>query len=301
MSAKAKSYLLLHITVLLFGFTGVLGKLISLESSDIVWFRMGIALATLGIYLSCFPKPKLPSKSFTKVLATGAVIAVHWVFFFESIKVSSVSVALVGITSATLFTALLAPIFTKQKLVLYEILLGILVMIGIGVIFQISTKYHLGIIYSLIAALLASVFTLVNEQFIKEYAPSRVSFWEMFGGWTCISLYYLFAGKFDAQFFNLSGADWFWLIMLGVFCTAFAFVASIRVMEHLPAFTVSISINLEPIYAILLAFVIFDEYELWNFSFVVGASLIVLAIVLNSYFKRRQKRNSTIKASNNAG
>ena len=121
MSAKAKSYLLLHITVLLFGFTGVLGKLISLESSDIVWFRMGIALAALGIYLSCFPKPKLPSKSFTKVLATGAVIAVHWVFFFESIKVSSVSVALVGITSATLFTALLAPIFTKQKLVLYEI------------------------------------------------------------------------------------------------------------------------------------------------------------------------------------
>lgn len=288
MTAKTKSYILLHITVLLFGFTGVLGKLISLGSSDLVWYRMGLAVLALGVFLWFFPKPRLPKTSIKAMLATGGIIALHWILFFESIKQSSVSVALVGVTSTTLFTALLAPLFTKQKMVGYEILLGIMVLVGIGVIFQISTRYHLGIILSVAAALLASVFTLINEQYIKKYAPSRVSFWEMLGGWICISLYFLFRNKFNADFFSVGWEDWIWLLILAVFCTAFAFVASIRVMEHLPAFTVSISINLEPIYAILLAFVIFDEYEMWNASFVLGASIIIAAIALNAWYKNKK-------------
>ncbi|TXC85100.1 DMT family transporter [Luteibaculum oceani] len=294
MPKKTNAYLLLHLTVFLFGFTGVLGKLISVGSSDIVWYRMGIAAIALGLYLVSFPKPKIPSESFPKVLATGAVIAIHWIFFFEAVKQSSVSVALVGVTSSTLFTALLSPLFTKRKILAYEVLLGIMVLVGIGVIFQISTSFRVGIILSVIAAALASVFTLINEQFIRSLAPSRVSFWEMAAGWAAVTLYFIFSGKFDAQFFSISTEDLLWLLVLGVACTAFAFVASIRVMEHLPAFTVSISINLEPIYAILLAFVIFEEYELWNFSFVIGATIIIASILLNSIIKKRLKQKAKL-------
>ncbi|MGB0167129.1 MAG: DMT family transporter [Luteibaculum sp.] len=291
---KTKSYLLLHFTVLLFGFTGVLGKLISLPSSDLVWYRMLIASVALGIYLLCFKKPKIPQHLFGQVLGTGGIIAAHWIFFFEAIKQSNVSVALVGVTSSTLFTGLLAPLFYKKKLVKYEIVLGILVMLGIAIIFQINTKYHLGLILSLVAAALASLFTLINERFIKSLAPSRVSFWEMLGGWACITFYFLFAGKFDPAFFQVSALDWMWLLILGVLCTGFAFVASIRVMEHLPAFTVSISINLEPIYAIILAFILFSEYEMWNFYFVLGSSLIIGAILLNSYLKKKELKKSKV-------
>lgn len=294
MLSRTGAYFLLHLTVLLFGFTGVLGKLISIGSSDIVWYRMGIAAIALGLYLSSFPKPKIPAASFPKVLATGAVIAIHWIFFFEAVKQSSVSVALVGVTSSTLFTALLAPIFSKRKILWYEVVLGLMVLVGIGVIFQISASYQVGIILSVIAAALASVFTLINEQFIKTLAPSRVSFWEMAAGWAAVTLYFIFSGKFDVAFFDISLSDFMWLLVLGIGCTAFAFVASIRVMEHLPAFTVSISINLEPIYAILLAFVIFDEYELWNFSFVVGASIIIASILLNSIIKKRLKNKAKL-------
>ncbi len=290
MRGELKSYLLLHFIVLLFGFTGVLGKLITLPSPAIVWYRMLIAAIALGVFLLVYAKPKIPTQKFTSVLGTGAVVAVHWICFFEAVKQSNVSVALVGVTTATLFTALLSPFFYKKKIVAYEVILGIAVLVGIAVIFQANTQYRVGLILSLAAALLASIFTLMNERFIKDLAPSRVSFWEMFGGWAVVTLHFLLSGKFTVEFFQVSTSDWLWLLFLGVLCTAFAFVASIRVMEHLPAFTVSISINLEPIYAILLAFVLFNEYEMWNTTFIIGTLIILCSIILNTYFKKRSKK-----------
>lgn len=290
MKGELKSYVLLHFTVLLFGFTGVLGKLITLPSAAIVWYRMLIAAVALGGYLWFFPKPKIPRSKFIGVLATGAVVAIHWIFFFESVKQSNVSVALIGVTTTTLFTALLSPFFYKKKLVVYEVVLGLAVLFGIAIIFNANAKYQLGIILSLIAALLASVFTLVNERYIKDLAPSRVSFWEMFGGCAVVTIYFLFSEKFTPEFFQISMSDAIWLVFLGVLCTGFAFVASIRVMEHLPAFTVSISINLEPIYAIILAFILFNEYEMWNTAFVIGTVIILGSIALNTYLKRRSKK-----------
>jgi drug/metabolite transporter (DMT)-like permease len=286
-----KNLLLLHLVVLIFGFTAILGKLITIPSDQLVWYRMFFATCSLAVYLVLMKKSfKMKRIGILKTIGVGFIIAAHWVFFFEAIKQSNVSIALAATATGSLFTALLEPIFFKRKLHFYELLLGSIVLLGLYFIFQFETDNSLGIWLGVLAAFLASLFTVMNGQLIKQYDSTRISFYELGGGVIAITLYFLIFSRSSLPNFQLSGSDWLWMLVLAIVCTAFAFVASVKVMEELTPFTVSLSINLEPIYGILLALLIFGESEKMSPGFYIGTSLILCSLFLNVWIKRRLKK-----------
>lgn len=281
----------MHLVVLIFGFTAILGKLITIPSDQLVWYRMFFATCSLAVYLVLMKKSfKMKRIGILKTIGVGFIIAAHWVFFFEAIKQSNVSIALAATATGSLFTALLEPIFFKRKLHFYELLLGSIVILGLYFIFQFETDNSVGIWLGVLAAFLASLFTVMNGQLIKQYDSTRISFYELGGGVIAITLYFLTFSSSSLPNFQLSPADWLWMLILAIVCTAFAFVASVKVMEELTPFTVSLSINLEPIYGILLALLIFGESEKMSPGFYIGTSLILCSLFLNVWIKRRLKK-----------
>jgi len=288
-----KYLLLLHFVVLIFGFTGILGKLISISSELLVWYRMLIASLSLGIYIKLRGKSlRLKKGGRIKVTAVGFIIAAHWIFFFEAIKQSNVSITLAALATASIFTALLEPLFFKRKLHYYELLLGAMVVVGLYFIFQFETDNAIGIILGIVAAFLASLFTVINGKFIKKYDSERISLYELSGGVLAISVYFLLGFSDEAFSLEIPTSDLWWLLVLGIICTAFAFVASVEVMKELTPFTVSLSINLEPIYGIILAFLIFGEEEKMSLGFYVGTLLILSSIFVNVWLKRRARKRA---------
>lgn len=284
---KYTNHILLHFIVLIWGFTGILGKLITLDSDILVGYRMLIALFGILAYLLITRSWRFILKSFNyKYVIVGLVVAAHWICFFESIKVSNVSVALATISSTTLFVAFIEPIFYKRKVKLYEVVLGVFVIFGLGLIFKFEPEYHLGIILSLMAALLAAIFGTINGLFVKNNQPSVISLYEMFGGVIGVVGYLWVENNFDnVQIPN--AMDSMYLVVLGLICTAFAFVVSVKILKTISPYTASISINMEPIYAILLALWIFGEEERMTGGFYLGALIIMVTIFGNAWLKRR--------------
>jgi len=292
-SPSIKYLILLHIVVLIFGFTGILGKLISIPSELLVWYRMLIASVSLAIYIKLRGKSlKLKKEGRIKVTTVGFIIAAHWIFFFEAIKQSNVSITLAALATASIFTALLEPLFFKRKIHYYELFLGALVLLGLYFIFQFETDNATGIILGVIAAFLASLFTVINGKLIKQYDSERISLYELSGGVLAISIYFLLGLADDAFSLEIPTSDLLWLLVLGVICTAFAFVASVEVMKELTPFTVSLSINLEPVYGIILAFLIFGEEEKMSLGFYLGTILILSSIFVNVWLKRRARKRA---------
>ena len=292
MNEQLKNQLLLHGVVLIWGFTGILGKLISIDAYSIVWYRMIIAFIGLWIYLKItrFPIHEPLANKF-KFLVTGLIVAIHWILFFEAIKVSTVSVALATMSSATLFTSMLEPVFFKRKIIPYEIIFGLLVIAGLVLIFNVETQYQLGIVLALISAFCASLFTTINGTFVSDGSKPRViSLYEMLGGSIGISLYFIFQGQWEVWQTIPSAGDIIYLLILGLFCTSLAFVVSVEVMKHLSPFTVSISINMEPIYSIIMALLIFGEDEQMSPGFYAGAIIILATILVNAWLKKRRKK-----------
>lgn len=223
-----------------------------------------------------------------KYLGTGIITAAHWIFFFKALKISNVSITLTTLASASLFVAFLEPMFFKRKIIAYEIILGILTLVGLAIIFQAERDYSIGIIYALISAFFAALFSTLNGVFVKHERPTLITTYEMMGGVLFISIYYLFTGGFESLQMP-SSIDWFWLFILGLVCTSMAFVVSIEVMKELSPFTVSMSINMEPIYSIIFALIIFQEDEYMSPLFYVGAVIVMSMIFMNGYFKRRAR------------
>lgn len=287
-----KNQMLLHFVILLWGFTGILGKLIELPSTPLVAYRMLIAFVGLLIYLPLIGfSLKVEKKALLQFLGVGTIVALHWILFFESIKVSTVSVALATLASASLFTALLEPLFFKRKIIGYEFLFGILVIIGLVLIFRFETQYALGITMALGSAFCASLFTVLNGKLVKfGHRPKLISTYEMLGGFLVICIYFLLTGSFKVEWFQPETADIVWIVILGLACTSFAFVVSVEVMKELSPFTVSISINMEPVYSILLALLFFGEDERMTTGFYVGALLIISTILANAWLKKRMRK-----------
>lgn len=294
-------YFKLHAVILVWGFTGILGKVISIPSVAIVWYRTLFAAISLGLFLWFRGKPiQTDLKSLRNYLLTGVVVALHWVFFFEALKVSTVSVTLATLASATLFTSILEPLFFKKKVVGYEIVFGLIVIAGLLMIFEFETQYKLGIFYSLFSAFCASLFTTLNGIFISKGGKStQITLYEMSGAVIIISLYLFLTGAFDFSTLGLfnQGMDVFWLdliylLILAIVCTSIAFVVSVEVMKKLTPFTVSISINMEPIYAIILALFFFGESEKMSFGFYVGAAMVMVTIFGNGIMKRVLKKKA---------
>lgn len=283
---KLKSYLHLHFIVFIWGFTAVLGALITLDALPLVWFRMGIAVALIFVYAR-IKKISLgvTPQTLLKFLVAGLVIALHWLTFFKAIKESNISVTLACLSTGAFFASLLEPIFFGRKVIWYEVLFGLFVIGGLYIIFSFEGNYLYGIALALSSAFLSASFSIINGKFAKQYSPVVISLYELLGGVLFFTLYLLFSGSLTAEFFMVSPSDWFWLFLLGSFCTAYAFIASVHVMKFLSPYTVMLTINMEPIYGIILAVLVFNDKEKMSAPFYLGAAIIVITVILNGILK----------------
>lgn len=289
-NVNTKSYLHLHFIVFVWGFTGVLGELISTTSVAKVWYRMTIALVLVYIYIKIKKIPIIISRNLLLVfLGSGFIIALHWFAFFEAIEVSNVSVTLATLSTGAFFASILEPLFYKRRIIGYEVAFGLLVMCGLYIIYDVNGNFLYGITLALIAAFLSALFSVINSKFAKKYNASFISLYQILGGVLFLTVYMLFTGELNGNFFVLSFNDWMYLFILGSICTAYTFVASIDVMKYLSPYTVMLTINLEPVYGIILAILIFPETEKIGKEFYIGATIILLTILANGYFKLRRK------------
>ena len=285
-----KSYLHLHVIVFIWGFTAILGKLISLEALDLVWYRMLFAsvIMTFVVLLSK-EKEKVPFNVLIGFIVSGIIIAAHWLTFYQAIKVSNVSITLACLSTGAFFASILEPIFYKRKVIWYELLFGVIVVVGLGIIFNVETKYTTGIYLAVTSAFLSALFSVINGKYAKEYNPNIISLYELSSGVFFISIYLFFAGSFTPAFFAISINDLIWLFLLSSICTAYAFSASVKVMKFLSPFTVMLTINLEPIYGIILALLIFKDGEEMTPLFYVGAIIILATVIANGIVKSYKK------------
>ena len=287
--SRSTDFILLHAIVLIYGFTGILGKLITLPADALTWWRMTIAAVTLIVYMCAKGiLHELRRGPTLQIVLVGVIIAVHWITFFEAIKQSNVSIALATMSSTALFVAVLSPLFGKRKFTTYEMILGLVAIGGLVLIFGFETKYSAGIVLALISSLLASIFTLANAELIKKATATAITTTEMLAGAGALSIYLVASGKVDSAFWEISLTDLFWLILLAVVATAFAFVVSVEIMKRLSPFTVAITINLEPVYSIILALVIFGDSEEMSWGFYLGAAIIVGTIFVNAWLKSKK-------------
>lgn len=275
-----KNLVILHFTVFIWGFTGILGKLISVSAVHLVWYRVLIASLSLFFYFR-FNRTefKVSKATFFKLIFTGALVGAHWILFFLSIKLSTVSVALVCFSSLTLFTAILEPLINKKRISGLEIISGLLIILGIFVIFKFETQYTKGIIAGLICAVCASLFSIINARQVRSYQAPVIAFYELSGAFVWISIYLLFTKGFD-QSMALSRSDFGYLFLLGTVCTSLAYVAGVSVMRELSPFRVALITNLEPVYGIIMSFLFFGDMNKMTTGFWVGAIIILSTIFL---------------------
>ena len=284
-----KHYLHLHFIVFIWGFTAILGALISIDAIPLVWYRMLIASAFIFVYFLITAKDvKTDRKAMVKFVFSGIIIAVHWITFFKAIKVSNVSVALVTMSTGAFFASMIEPIFFKKKIEVIEIFLGLLVILGLYIIFNFENKYILGVVYALISAFLSALFSVLNGLYIKKYKATVISFYQLLFGTVAITIFLFFTNQFSHNFFVLKATDWLYLVILSSFCTAYAFIASVKVMKFLTPYTVMLTTNLEPIYGILLALLIFGEKEQMNPEFYFGTLIVLMVVLLNGVIKNRK-------------
>lgn len=287
---NVKSYLHLHLIVFIWGFTAVLGALISLDAVPLVWYRMSMASVFILLFIWIKRIPfKLPLKILIGFIFAGLIITLHWLTFFKAIKVSNISVTLACLSTGAFFTSLLEPLLHGRKIILYEVFFGVLVIIGLGIIFKVESNYIEGILFALSSAFLSALFSVINSKYAKLYNPSVVSFYEILSGVVFLSSYFLFIGSFDSAFFQLSFNDWMYLALLSSICTAYAFIASVKVMKFLSPYTVMLTINLEPIYGIILAVIVFQDKEKMSIEFYIGVLIILSTVIMNGIIKYYKK------------
>ncbi len=283
-----KQYLHLHFIIVLLGFTAILGSVITLNAIELVWFRTFFASLGLWVYLKYRSlKIILPLREQIHLYLIGLVVALHWITFFHAIKVSNVSITLGVFASTTLFTSFLEPFLQKRPVLWIEVLIGVVIILGIYIIFQYELQYTEGIIYSLISAFLNGLFVVLNRNISRRWHPSVISFYEMAGGFAFISVFLLLTGQIADPFLDFHLPDVFWILILSFVCTSYAFAAIVEIMKELSAYTVVLSINLEPVYGIVLAFLIFGESEKMSSGFYLGTLIILCSVFAYPYLKRR--------------
>ncbi|WP_167596416.1 DMT family transporter [Leeuwenhoekiella sp. ZYFB001] len=288
-----KSYLHFHVIVFIWGFTAVLGALISIGATALVWYRMLIASLVIFVYIKIKGiSLKAKGKTLLGLAGVGVLIALHWLTFFGAVKIANVSITLAMMSTGAFFTSILEPIFYKRKLIWYELVFGLLVIGGLYLIFEVETRYTEGIIVALISALLAALFTLFNGKYVKKHDSVMISFYELLTGALFITVFLAVTNRFDASFFQVQQTDWIYLIILATVCTAYAFIASVKVMKHLTPYTIMLTTNMEPVYGIILAFLILGDAEQMNTGFYFGAILILLTVILNGILKNARRRKA---------
>jgi len=304
-----KDQLKLHFIVFLWGFTGVLGALITIPAVEMVFYRTGLAavflLALLLVKKRTF---KIKWRSLLKLLGTGILVGMHWVSFFASIKVSKVSICLAGIATCTLFTALLEPLIKRYAVKWYEVLLGFVIIGGLYVIFRFEFDHVLGLGLALLAAFLAALFSILNSNYAKVHPPLLITFYEMIGACLFTILFFPVYSTWLSDTGSLQLAinlsDGVYLLVLSLVCTVYAFYISVEIMKRISAFNVNLSINMEPVYGIVLAAIILGEHDDMSQGFYLGAAIILAAVliypVLNHYLPKWDRKRAADKKAEKA-
>lgn len=283
---KFQSYLNLHLIVFIWGFTAILGALITIKADALVWYRMLFACIFLLLFIVFKKKSfKIPMKEFFKLIFVGLLIAIHWVFFFKAIHISNVSLTLVVFSLGAFIASLLEPLFYERKLLWYEVFFGLLIVAALSLLLQVEINYFEGMIYAFASLILGVLFTLVNGKLIKHHDSSVITFYEFLSGVFFITLYFLYQHQFTDNFFKLTPKDWILILVLASVCTAYAFTASVKVMRKLSPYTVILTTSLEPVYGIVLAYFIIGGKEKMSIEFYVGALIIVVVVVINGIVK----------------
>lgn len=294
-----KAFIQLHIAVFLAGFTGILGRLITLNEGMIVWYRLLLTAATMWILFGLMKKlKKIPVIDILKIAGVGFIAAMHWATFYGAIKYANVSVALVCFSSISFFTALFEPLILKKRINWVELFLGVITIVGIYVIFHFDEQYKTGIIIGIISAILASLFPIYNREFLKRMNVETMLTWQQTGGFLTLSIllpFYL--QKFPTETFLPSLENLGWLLVLSWFCSVVAFQLSGYALKRLSAFTVNLTFNLEPVYGILLAFVVYNENELLSKWFYIGFAIIAIALIIHIILLVREERKLTQHAA----
>ncbi|HMJ48206.1 MAG TPA: DMT family transporter [Ferruginibacter sp.] len=295
-----KAFLQLHIAVFLAGFTGILGRLIHLNEGMLVWYRLLLSVAALALVL--FLKKKLNAISRIDLLKTagvGLLIALHWVAFYGSIKYANVSVALVCFSATGFFTSLFEPLVHRTRINLIEVLLGLMAIVGIYIIFDFHPQYKTGIIFGIIAAIGSGLFPVFNKNLVKRISPADLTLYELSGGLVFLTLFLPFYFlKFPPAYLIPTFQDVCWLIVLAILCTVISFELQLKALKKVSAFTANLSYNLEPLYGILMAFVIFGENKSFHKEFYIGAGLILLSILLQTLRIVWQHQKGSVKSFN---
>ena len=293
-NVKFKNHLHLHFLVFIAGFTAILGELITIQAIPLVWYRMTIA----GILMFFFLRYKriklsIPLNVKIRFFLAGVVIALHWITFFAAIKTSNISITLAMFSTGAFFASLIEPLFYRRQIISYEIVFGLLIVIGVSMIVQIEGEYFYGIILGTLSAFLSSLFAVMNGKFVQNYNALTISFYEFISGILFISIFLLFDNEngFSSSFFNITFSDFIYLLILASVCTAYAFIASVYVMKHITPFSVVLTYNLEPVYGMIMAFIIFPDKEKMPIVFYIGSSLIILTVLLNAIIKYTKNKN----------
>jgi drug/metabolite transporter (DMT)-like permease len=303
MTNEVKNYVQLHFIVLIWGLTAILGLLINISAVAVVFYRTLFASIILFFLLYFWKLSfKVGFKEFLKITGVGLIIGLHWILFFAAARVSTASVCLVGIATCSFWTSLIEPMMSSRKVKIYELALGIMVVIGLYIIFSVEFQYIEGLIMAILAAILGSIFTVLNGKLTHHHNHYVITFYEMLGafvGTVCLIPLYLY--YFNTEIINFIPVqwDWFYLIVLAGVCTVLAFSMSVKVQKILSAFVVNLTVNLEPIYGIILAFLIFGDEEKMSIGFYVGTGIILLSVLcypmVNKIMKRRALQSDLIR------
>ncbi|MEQ8473739.1 MAG: DMT family transporter [Marinoscillum sp.] len=304
MTQENKDFAFLHFIVLIWGFTAILGVVIDLPSVEMVFFRTLIAALGL-VVLILFRRKSFRFKSrkdYLITFGTGGLIAAHWILFFLSARVSNVSVCLAGMATCSLWTSILEPLTSKKKIKAFEVVLSVIAFIGIAIIFNVEFDYFLGLVLAVVSAFISALFTVINGKLTLREDPFVLTFYEMAGANLCIVFFlpfYLMIDGVDTLAMSPTMSDWGYLLILGLICTVYAYSYSVKLMQRLSAFSVNLTVNLEPVYGIIMALVFFPESEQMNPGFYLGTGLILTSVLiyplLNKAYKRKALQTDNLR------
>ncbi len=298
MRARRNALLLLHLTVFIWGFTGILGKLIQEHQGtfQLVYTRtiiamVGLALAALWMRRTISPR----TPDLKHYLLTSLIITAHWITFYGAIEISTASIAVACLSTSTVFTALMEPFWFKRKIRAYEVVLGVVVVAALLLIFGLESGYRDGIIVGTLSALFSAWFNIVNAVLIKRGDALRIGFYEMAGASVTMAIFLFFTNNLPPPVWELPDMIIVWHLLLGLVCTSFAFVAGIAVMRQLSPFTVVLTVNLEPIYTIIIALLIWGSEEKLRTGSYIGIALIIVCLMANGWLQRNRKPEEVVE------
>lgn len=290
--ANRSDYFKLHFIVFLWGFTAILGKLVTIPTVEMVFYRAILAALGMGIViLATRGRFAVTGKQLLQLIAIGFIVAIHWVCFFGAARVSNVSVSLVGFATNSLWTAILVPWFNRTGVKKFELMLGLVVLFGLYVIFSFDFQYRLGLLLAVVAGLTSAVFSIFNSRLVRDIPAFTITFYEMIGIFIGLALFMPVYKEMWAPDHALhlvpTAMDWFYIAFLAIVCSVYAYSTAVELMKKLSVFLIQLSLNLEPVYGIVMAVIIFGEKERMGANFYLGTLIILSAVLLYPLFKRR--------------